>query len=116
MSPRARAHDRSGPRALLPELGLDTVCPTSTGINQILDTIQRSGFDSLKGYLDPGIAGILPPPEWAGKRMDALPLPEGRRVAGLERRGRIIPVEAGMTLGEGDTLILRKTAKAGKAP
>jgi trk system potassium uptake protein TrkA len=97
------------------EMGLDTVCPTSTGINQILDRIQSSGFDSLKGYIDPGLAGIIPPPEWAGKKIGDLPLPKGRRLAGLERKGRIIPAENDLVLGEGDVLILRRTEKQGRA-
>jgi trk system potassium uptake protein len=96
------------------ELGLSTVCPTSTGINQILDTVQRSAFDSLKGYLDPDLAGILPPPEWIGKRLDAFPLAGGRRVIGLERKGRVVPAERGTVLAAGDVLILRRDSKEGR--
>jgi len=97
------------------EMGLETVCPTSTGINQILDTIHHSGFEPLKGYLDPGLAGIMPPPEWIGKRLDAFPLSEGRRIVGLERKGRIIPAEGSAILGEGDVLILRRGERPRKA-
>jgi trk system potassium uptake protein TrkA len=96
-------------------VGLDTVCPTSTGINQILDMIQRSGFASLEGYLDPGLAGILPPPEWIGRRIGDLPLPEGRRIVGLERAGSLLSPDAGIengVLGEDDVLILRRERKA----
>jgi trk system potassium uptake protein TrkA len=94
------------------EMGLETVCPTSTGINQILDTIQRSGFDSLIGYIDPDIAGILPPPEWIGTRLDALPLPKGRCVAGFERKGKIVPAEGSIVLGPGDILVLRRAGES----
>jgi trk system potassium uptake protein len=95
------------------EMGLKTVCPTSTGINQILDAIQKSGFDSLSGYLDPGLAGVLPPPEWIGKRLGDIVPPGGRRIVGLERRGKVVSAEASAILAAGDVLILRK---AGIAP
>jgi trk system potassium uptake protein len=95
-------------------MGLDTVCPTSTGINQILDTIQRSGFASLKGYLDPDIAGISPPPEWLGKKAGQLPLPEGRRLIGIERRGKVTPPDSSAVLTKGDVLILRRGSSAEK--
>jgi trk system potassium uptake protein len=89
-------------------MGLDTVCPTTTGINQILDTIQRSGFASLKAYLDPDIAGISLPSNWIGKKVAELPLPQGRRLIGIERRGRISVPEGAATLAKGDVLILRR--------
>jgi trk system potassium uptake protein TrkA len=90
-------------------IGVDTVCPTSTGINQVLDMIQRASFSSLRGYVDPGIVGIVPPPEWIGQRLSDLPLPQDRRVLGLERKGRLLQAEAGIILGEGDRLLLERS-------
>jgi trk system potassium uptake protein TrkA len=92
-------------------MGLTTVCPTATGINQILDAIQRSGFSPLKGYLDPNLAGILPPLEWIGKRLSTLPISAGRRIAGLEREGKITAPDGMSVLKQGDVLILRVEGK-----
>lgn len=90
------------------EIGLETVCPTSTGINQILDALQRRAFGALGAYLDPNIAGIMLPPGWAGRQLGKVALPEGRRAIGLERKGRLFAAEAGLVLTEGDILILRR--------
>ena len=90
------------------EMGLETVCPTSTGINQILDALQRHAFSALGAYLDPDLAGIMLPPGWAGRKLGSVALPEGRRAIGLERKGRLMAAEAGLVLAEGDVLILRR--------
>jgi trk system potassium uptake protein TrkA len=95
------------------ELGLSTVCPTSTGINQILDRIQRSSFPALEGYLDPALAGVYPPPEWIGLGPASLPLQGQRRLVGVERRGRLLTAEQVVALQEGDCLILRRAAGKG---
>lgn len=96
------------------ELGLVTVCPTSTGINQILDRIQGSIFSVLNAVLDPGIAGVHPAAEWLGKSLGAIRLPGSRRVLGLERKGRLLPYEANCLVQEGDILVLRG-ARGGEA-
>lgn len=92
-------------------IGLSTVCPTSTGINQILDRIQRSAFPTLEGYLDPGLAGVYPPSEWIGLKTSELPLPSQRLLLGVERRGRVLEPETSGELQAGDCLILRKAAE-----
>lgn len=95
-------------------IGVDTVCPTSTGINQVLDMIQRSSFSSLRGYVDPGLVAIAPPPEWIGLRLSDLPVPADRRVLGLARKGRLVQAEAGTVLAEGDRLFLERSAGSGR--
>lgn len=96
-------------------IGIETVCPTSTGINQILDVIQKSAFSSLKGYIDPDLAGVMPPLEWLGVKVEALPLPEGRSLIGIERKGRLLPPGSNAVLAEGDVLIMRRKGKEGRA-
>lgn len=93
------------------EIGLVTVCPTSTGINQILDRIQHSSFPALEGYLDPALAGVNPPPEWIGLSPASLPLQGQRRLLGVDRRGKLLPVDQVPAIQEGDCLIMRKTAE-----
>lgn len=94
------------------DIGLETVCPTSIGINQILDIIHRTSFADLEGHLDPGIAGIIPTEEWIGAKLDTFPLPEGRRLVGVERNGRIAPAEAGQSIGKEDILIVRRIERS----
>jgi trk system potassium uptake protein len=89
-------------------LGLETVCPTTTGINQIMDAIHGSEFASLEGALDPELAGVEPPEDWLGKRVAELSIPRGRRVVGLERGGRILDAPRAGAVARGDVLILRK--------
>lgn len=95
-------------------IGVDTVCPTSTGINQVLDMIQRASFSSLRGYVDPGLVAVAPPSEWIGLRLSDLPIPPDRRVLGVERKGRLVQAEPGAALGEGEILLLRRTGPAAR--
>ncbi len=90
-------------------IGLDTVCPTSTGINQILDRIQRFTFAPLEGHLDSGLAGVIPLPGWTGKALGMLDLPRGRHVIGIERRGKLVAADDSTVLVEGDVLVMRRT-------
>lgn len=88
--------------------GLDTVCPTATGINQILDLIWRQSSPTLEGMLDPGLAGVLPLPEWQGLALGELPHQAGRTVLGIERGGAILSPQPSLVLSPGDVLILRR--------
>lgn len=97
-------------------LGLDTVCPTSTGINQILDHVWRRSSSSLVGMLDPGLAGVIPPTEWQGLALGELPNLAGRTILGIERDGAILSPHPGLALVPGDVLILRRdVGKEGQA-
>jgi trk system potassium uptake protein TrkA len=86
-------------------LGLNTVCPTTTSINQILSLIQGTGFTALRGYIDPDIIGVKPLPEWVGKRAEEVEFPQDRTLIGVAR-----PDGSGLEkkgpIGKDDTLVL----------
>ena len=90
-------------------MGIRTVCPTSTGINQILDAIQGSDYEALSGSIDPCLAGLVPPPEWIGKKLGELRPPRGRRIVGIERDGMASPPKPSLLIKKDDVLLLRKS-------
>jgi trk system potassium uptake protein TrkA len=85
-------------------MGLSTVCPTTTGINQILRLIQKGSFSTLGGYLDSGLVGVKPLPEWIGKTPAQIGLPADRTMIGRVKPGGVSqppeerPIEADETL------------------
>lgn len=95
------------------ELGLDTVCPTSTAINQILDKIQGAAFRSLRGRLDPDIAAVRPPREWLGLAMGELDLADDRVVVGIVADGAVSARDPERRIGPSDVLILARRRREG---
>jgi trk system potassium uptake protein TrkA len=87
------------------ELGLSTICPTTTGINQILSLIQKYAFAALNAHIDPDLAGIRPPEGWIGKTMAELAVPANRRLIGMVRSGRVSGFDRNRTIAGDDTLI-----------
>jgi Trk K+ transport system NAD-binding subunit len=87
---------------------MSTVCPTSTGINQVIATIQEVAFDSLSGFMDPNIAAIVAPHEWIGLTMGKLPPGGNRRVLGLVSKGRVHQWEPGRVIAKGDSILLAR--------
>jgi trk system potassium uptake protein TrkA len=90
-------------------MGLSTVCPTTTGINQIIHLIQSGIFTTLSGYIDPDCVGIKPPPEWIGKSPAQIALPSDRRMVGVVRSGAVSSAQSHDPIETGDTLILVRT-------
>jgi len=90
-------------------LGLNTVCPTTTGINQILGLLQKSIFSALSGTIDPDLVGVRPPEDWVGKTAADIAPPEGRVLAGVAKGEQVSPVNPGQVIAAGDTLILIRT-------
>jgi trk system potassium uptake protein TrkA len=89
-------------------LDLDTVCPTLTGINQILAALLGDSFSSLRANIDPTIAVVLPLPAWIGKRIDEIGELAGRAIAGIVRKDSVEKPLRSARVREGDSLILRK--------
>lgn len=89
-------------------LGLNTVCPTTTGINQILDLIRGSAPSALPGHIRTDLIGMSLPPEWAGKPLGSIPMPDGREPVGILRGDRTEPADPRILLDKDDALILRR--------
>jgi trk system potassium uptake protein len=87
-------------------LGLNTVCPTTTGINQILNMIQRGMISNLTGFIDAGLVGVKPMEDWIGKPAGSILLPGDRMLIGIARGGSVAPLDPQRVVEEGDTLIL----------
>jgi len=87
-------------------LGLDTVCPTSTGINQMLAMIRRSQYSALAGLIDVDLVGVKPLAEWVGRAVGRIDLPEGRKLIGVAFNGGLEAVNPERVIDMDDTLIL----------
>ncbi len=90
-------------------LGLATVCPTSTGINQILGLIQRSQHPALVGTIDESLVGLKPPAEWIGKKAGQLQLPKDRKLIGIAINGSVAAMHPERIIEKDDTLILTRS-------
>ncbi|HOX31270.1 MAG TPA: NAD-binding protein [Spirochaetales bacterium] len=97
-------------------IGLDTVCPTSTAVNQVLDRIREESFSSLRGWIDPGIVGIRPPAEWLGKALGELEPPGGKAFAGVLAAGIAAVAGEARPIAEGDVVLLRRAPREGASP
>ncbi len=89
-------------------LGLATVCPTSTGINQILGMIQRSQYSALTGTIDESLVGLKPPAEWIGRKAGQVELPKDRKLIGIAFNGGLAPTNPERVIEKDDTLILTR--------
>ncbi len=96
-------------------LGLNTVCPTATGINQILDLIQNGSLSILPGYIDPDLVGVRPDEAWIGKPLGQIQAPGDRRLIGVATRDGEASSDPRRAIGKDDTLILvrRRGAEGG---
>jgi trk system potassium uptake protein len=89
-------------------LGLNIVCPTNTGINQILNLIRQNTFPTLSGYIDPRVIGVRPNKEWVGKKLEDLTLPSDRKCIGILFKNQIVSVDSKRDINKDDTLILMR--------
>jgi trk system potassium uptake protein TrkA len=89
-------------------LGLVTVCPTTTGINQMLGVIQRSQYSALAGTIDADLIGVKPPAEWIGKPAGQLQLPKDRKLIGIAFNGSLAVPSSERPIEKDDTLILTR--------
>ena len=89
-------------------LGLDTVCPTSTGINQLLGLIQRSQYSALAGTIDVDLVGVKPLADWVGRAVGRIDIPEGRKLIGIAFDGELAAANPERVIEKDDTLILTR--------
>lgn len=90
------------------EQGLSTVCPTATGINQVMASIQGELFSSFAGKIDPDTVAIIVPDNWAGIPISRIDLGLGQRLIGVISCGRVRVVDPKRQLKAGDTVLLWK--------
>ena len=90
------------------DLGLATVCPTTTGINQMLGMIQHSQYSALAGTIDVDLVGVKPQAEWIGRAAGRIDLPEGRKLIGIAFDGQLAAVNPERVIEKNDTLILTR--------
>lgn len=89
-------------------LGLDTVCPTTTGVNQVLEMIQKDRFDSFEDNLDHSLICIHPQKEWVGLSISHIPLPKDVYVVGLLRNGRVTRVARHEVVRPNDSIVISR--------
>ena len=89
-------------------LGLTTVCPTATGINQVLDMVAQDNFGQLDANLDSNMICVHPMKEWIGHSFTSI-LGRGEpRVVGVVRNGRLAKVAHGDTVRHDDTVVVAR--------
>lgn len=88
--------------------GMATVCPTATGINQVLAAIQGEVFGPLAATIDPDVVAVLAPAFWVGTAMSKIDPGPGRRLVGLVSKANTRPWDAKRIVAEGDSLLLQK--------
>ena len=93
---------------LYKDMGLSTVCPTTTGINQILRLVQDGTLTTLPGYVDSGLVGVKPPQEWIGKTPAQIGLPPDRTMIGRVRPGGMSEPPEDRPIEADETLILAR--------
>lgn len=91
--------------------GVSTVCPTATGINQVMATIQGESFPALASTIDPDIVAVVVPGSWVGVAMGRVDPGPGRKVIGVVSRGHVKNLEPRRTFLEGDSALLLKEAR-----
>jgi trk system potassium uptake protein len=89
-------------------LGVDAICPTATGVNQILDFIRKDGFSPLGAIVDPDLICVLPNEDWIGAALRDLKPPSSRRFVGLIRGSRFHEAEEPTAIRGGDSILVAR--------
>lgn len=93
-------------------LGYDTICPTSTGVNQVLDMIRTRLFSALNAPIDPSTVCVLPREDWIGQSLAEIALPRGRACIGVYHAGHMMPPGKKVQIREGDTLVIARHGRS----
>jgi trk system potassium uptake protein len=89
-------------------LGYDTICPTATGINQVLDFIRNGAFSPLGAVVDPNMTCVFPNEGWVGSRLRDIKPPSGRRFIGLVRGTRFYGAGEPVQVRQGDSVVISR--------
>ena len=95
------------------ELGLNTVCPTVTGINQVLELILKDRFGSLSASIDPSFLCVHPPENWLGIAFSKVKVPGKMKVVGVMKGGHIAKIAGKEIVHQGDTVVIARGRERG---
>ena len=95
------------------EQSLETVCPTVTGINQVLEHITQERSDELGTNLDPSYMCVRAPDKWLGMPCSSVRAPGAMRIVGLVKDGHIAKAGRHEVVRRGDTIVLARGAESG---
>lgn len=88
------------------ELGLSTVCPTTTGVNEVLDWLTSDRLHPWDICLEPSILCVQPRKDWIGKNFEAINISQGIKIIGIIRKGILTKMPSRDFIREGDTVVV----------
>lgn len=95
------------------ELGMNTVCPTITGINQVLELILNDRYDVLSASIDPAFLCVHPPETWLGMPFSSVKPPVKMKIVGLLKEGRLAKIAGKEIVRRNDTVIIARAKEKG---
>jgi Trk K+ transport system NAD-binding subunit len=105
----ARVAD-SEKEAFYRKFGLGTVCPTITGINQVLEAVTSERFEPFVALIDPNMVCVRPLEEWVGKKCSQIKVLDGMKIAGFVRSGHFSQLLRNDLIRQDDTLLVARKA------
>ncbi|MFZ2635732.1 MAG: NAD-binding protein [Rectinemataceae bacterium] len=94
-------------------IGLGTVCPTVTGVNQVLELVLADRFAPFAASLDPSMLCVHTLPEWVGLSFSKIVPREGGHIVGVMRGGRLARVVRREVVRSEDTVVIALKAEKG---
>jgi trk system potassium uptake protein TrkA len=97
-------------------LGLGTVCPTTTGINQVLELILQDRFIPLAANIDSTMLCVHALQEWVGLPFSKIVPPGKVRLVGVVRDGHLARVPRREMVHPDDTVLVTTVRRKGGGP
>lgn len=89
-------------------IGIETVCPTVSGINQVLEFVMEDRFSSLATNLDPTLICVHPLESWLGKPPSRIQVPDQMKIVGVLKHGRLMKPDGHEVIRVEDTLVVSR--------
>jgi trk system potassium uptake protein TrkA len=90
------------------EIGMQTVCPTVSGINQVLEFILEDRFSALATNLDPSLICVHPLQSWVGKPCSSVQIPDRMKIVGILKHGNFTKLYPKEILRQEDTVVISR--------
>ncbi|TXT49222.1 MAG: trk system potassium uptake protein TrkA [Spirochaetes bacterium] len=87
-------------------IGLETVCPTVSGINQVLDYIAGERFSSLAINFDPSFICIHPLESWVDKPLSKIDIPGKMKIVGVVKNNHIVKLNGHKVFHRDDSVVI----------